>query len=62
VFLAIDLNCPFAADHYETQPFRDYISALAAACSSAGFQQYLNENPWLIQQYPGVLNVVQLTK
>jgi Fe-S-cluster containining protein len=62
VFLAIDLNCPFARDHYETQSMRDFILSLSAACGSAGFLQYLNENPWLIQQYPDVLNVAALTK
>ena len=61
VFLALDLNCPYAHDHYETQEMRDYIGALVAFCNAPGFIQRLKENPWLIQQYPGVLNIAPLS-
>lgn len=61
VFLALDLNCPYAKAQYETQAMRDFISRLAAICNSSLFVQALKENPWLIQQYPDVLNISAIT-
>jgi Fe-S-cluster containining protein len=60
VFLALDLNCPYAKAQYETQAMRDFISYLAGVCNSPAFVQTLRENPWLIQQYPAVLNIAAI--
>jgi Fe-S-cluster containining protein len=61
VFLSLDMNCPYAHSNYETQAMRDYIQHLTATCNSSVFAQYLKENPWLIQQYPGVLNIAPIS-
>ena len=61
VFLALDLNCPYAKDHYETQAMRDFISYLTTVCNSPELLRVLKENPWLIQQYQGVLNIAVIT-
>ena len=60
VFLALDLNCPYAKEKYETALMRDHIAHLSAVCASPVFVRFLKENPWLIQQYPDVLNIAAI--
>lgn len=61
VFLAIDLNCPYAREHYETREMRDYIASLVVECDTPDFIRRLKESPWLIQSYDGVLNIAPLS-
>ena len=61
VFLAIDMNCPYAREHYETQAMRDFIASLVVRCDAPDFKRRLKENPWLIQSYDGVLNIAPLS-
>lgn len=61
VFLALDMNCPYAKARYETQRMRDHIAYLAGICNSPEFIRLLRENPWLIQRYPDVLNVAPIS-
>jgi Fe-S-cluster containining protein len=60
VFLALDTNCPYAHEHYETQAMRDFIARLVEICSAPDFIRRLKENPWLVQRYDGVLNIAPL--
>jgi hypothetical protein len=60
-YLALDTNCPYAHEHYETQAMRDFIAALVVECETPDFIQRLQKNPWLIQQYDGVLNIAPLS-
>lgn len=61
VFLALDMRCPYVAENYQTPRMRDHIAYLAGVCNSPALVRQLRENPWLIQQYPDVLNVAPIS-
>lgn len=62
IYLALDLNCPFARDNYQTAAMRDFIAGLCVRLSSAEFLDFIKTNPWLAQEYPGVLNIAVISK
>lgn len=60
VFLAIDLNCPFAKDNFQRESLQEYVEYLKGVFSSAHARQILKNNPQIIQTYPGIQDLAEL--
>jgi len=60
IFLALDLNCPFAAENYEKPEMKDFIVYMRSVCVNPLFLRLLKENPCLVQEYPGTMNIFAL--
>jgi Fe-S-cluster containining protein len=60
VFLAVDLNCPFAKKDLNKPEFKKYAEYLSCILSKSPYAAMLKNNPQLIQQYEGVLNLAEL--
>jgi len=60
VWLAVDFNCPFVADHLDTEEFKDYAKYLDDLLSSDEFKKIFKTNPQIIQSYPHVRNLTQI--
>ncbi len=59
-FLALDLNCPFARENLNKPEFKKYVKYLSCILSKPPYAGMLKNNPRLIQQYEGVLNLAKL--
>ncbi len=53
VFLCVDTNCPFAAEHYNDASFREYASCLADYLNSPEILELFRRERRLLQSYPG---------
>jgi Fe-S-cluster containining protein len=60
VFLALDLNCPFAKKNLDTPTFKKHIRYLTVALSVPDFVKVLRKNPRFAQAYPDVLDLVEI--
>jgi Fe-S-cluster containining protein len=60
VFLAIDLKCPYAEENLESEIFKKYTRYLVERLNRPRRLSILRNNPQIIQEYPGVLNLVEL--
>lgn len=60
VFLAIDLNCPYAKGNLKAPAFKKYTRYLAGLLGRPRRLSALKNNPQVIQEYPEVLNLVEL--
>lgn len=60
VFLAADLNCPYARENLETPLLKKYTRYLNKLLSRPRRLSSLKNNPQIIQEYPEALNLGQL--
>jgi hypothetical protein len=58
--LAIDLKCPYAEENLESEIFKKYTRYLVERLNRPRRLSILRNNPQIIQEYPGVLNLVEL--
>lgn len=59
IFLAVDLNCAFVKEGWKNQEFKEYAQRLIELIKSPGCLNILKNNPQIIQEYTGVLDVAQ---
>jgi Fe-S-cluster containining protein len=60
VFLACDLRCPFVKEHLEAKAFKEYIQYLNDFLNSPSSLDLLRNNPQIIQEYEGLLDLGEL--
>jgi Fe-S-cluster containining protein len=60
VFLACDLNCPFAKENLNTQGFKKYTHYLVNLLNSPLHLKILKGNPQIIQEYSEVFDFAEL--
>ena len=60
VFLAVDLNCPYAKENLQAPLFKRYTRYLSQLLSRPRRLSSLKNNPQVIQEYPEALNLGQL--
>ncbi len=60
VFLACDLRCPFVGKNLETGEFKEYIRYLHDFLNSPSVLNLLKNNPQIIQEYDGVLDLEEI--
>lgn len=60
VFLAVDLQCPFAKGNLESGAFKEYVGYLTSRLNSKSYQDILKNNPQIIQRYDAALNLREL--
>ena len=53
VFLCLDMNCPFAAEHHKDSSFREYAGYLAEYLNSPARLEFFRREKRLLQSYPG---------
>ena len=58
IFLAVDLNCPFVKERFDTDEFKDYVEYLAEFFNENA--QVLRNNPQLIQSYREVQDLIEI--
>lgn len=51
-FLCVDMNCPFAAEHYGDPGFGEYVSYLADHLNSPPLLELFRREKRLLQSYP----------
>jgi len=59
-FLAIDLQCPFAAEKIKAKEFNDYAQYLAGLLKNPPYTEVLQNNPHIIQVYPEAVDLVEI--
>ena len=60
VFLALDLNCAFVRENSNDRQFKEYARSLAELVQSKDYIDKLKNNPLLIQEYEGVMDLIEL--
>lgn len=60
IFLSVDLNCPFAAENFKTETFKEYVDYLSTLFASLQLREVLKNNPHLVQAYPQALGLVEI--
>jgi len=60
VFLAVDLNCPFASEHLTQPEFQEYVEYLKDFLNSPEQLEALKRNPQILQSYEGVHDLLSL--
>jgi Fe-S-cluster containining protein len=60
VFLACDLQCPFAKKNLSTQGFKKYTQYLVNLLNSLLHLKILRDNPQIIQEYSEVSDIAEL--
>ena len=60
VFLAVDENCPYVAEHSHSREFKEYCEYLRRVLNYADYQAFFSNNPQLIQEYPNVTILAEL--
>ena len=60
VFLAVDLNCPFASQHLNHPEFKKYLDYLKGFLDSPKQLGILKRNPQILQSYEGVSDLLPL--
>jgi len=61
IFLAVDTNCTFVKENLKKPEFKKYTEYLTTLFNSLDFSELMKNNPQLIQSYPDVLNLAELT-
>lgn len=60
VFLAIDLRCPFVKEKQQSQAFNAHLQYLTEFVNQPDTLAILRRNAHIIQEYEGVLDLVEL--
>jgi len=60
VFLAVDLNCPFASGHLNQPEFQKYSDYLKDFLKSPEQLEIFKRNPQILQSYEGVSDLLPL--
>lgn len=60
VFLAVHLQCPYIDEILKNQKFKKYTRYLTDLLDSPTYRDILRNNPQIIKEYPGVLNLAKL--
>jgi len=60
VFLSVDLKCPFAGDKNNSGLLKAHTKHLLGILNTPAFRKTLKKNPHMIQEYPGVTDLVVL--
>ncbi len=60
VFLALDLNCAFVRENSKDPKWEEFTRGLIEFARSRECLDILKNNPGLAQEYPGVLDLVEL--
>ena len=58
IFLAVDLNCPFIKERFDTNEFKDYVKYLAEFFNADA--QLFKNNPRLIQSYREAQDLIEI--
>lgn len=61
IFLAVDTNCRFAKENLKNTEFKRYAEYLVSLFSGLDFSELVRSNPQIVQSYPDVLNLAELT-
>ena len=61
IFLAVDINCTFVKENLKKPEFKKYTKYLTTLFNSLDFSELMKNNPQIIQSYPDVLNLAELT-
>ncbi len=59
-FLALDINCAYVSRYKDNENFNHYIQSLSVIVQTPELGDILRKNPQLFQDYPGVLDIVEL--
>lgn len=59
-FLALDINCVYVSRHKDDEDFKRYIQSLTGIVRTSEVADILRKNPQLFQDYPGVIDLVEL--
>ena len=60
IFLALDENCAFVKENPKAPVLMEYAGALAKLFNSPQYKKPFKDNPQVIQEYPGVFNLIEL--
>lgn len=60
IYLAVDLNCPFAKDNLEQKAFKEYVKHVKAVLTSPKARALLKKNPQVMQEYCDCVNLAEL--
>lgn len=60
VFLAVHLNCPFAAKNLKNNDFKEYAQYLTAFLKGSDFLKILENNSQIVQSYSDILNLAEI--
>jgi Fe-S-cluster containining protein len=60
VYLAVDLNCPYAKENLNTERFKEYTAYLCAFLNAPAKIRTFKDNPQLIRAYEEVLDILEL--
>jgi Fe-S-cluster containining protein len=60
IFLAVDLNCPFAQGKLHSPQFKEYLKYLSGLFASPQYLKVLKSNPQAIQAYDEVFDLAEL--
>ena len=60
VLLTVDLNCPYAKEHLNSEAFKQFTQYLSAFLNSPKQVRMLKDNPQIIQAYEDVLDILEL--
>lgn len=60
VFLALDPNCAFVRENSKNPRFNEYARSLAELVQNKEYRDKLRNNPLLIQEYEGVIDLIEI--
>jgi len=60
IFLAVDLNCPFAQEHFNQPEFKEYSEYLRDFLNSPEQLRVFKKNPQMLESYQGINNLLLL--
>jgi len=60
VYLTVDLNCPYAKEHFKSEKFKEYTEYLSAFLNAPAQLRILKDNPQVIRAYEQVLDILEL--
>ena len=58
--MAVDPRCPFVREKQESEIFKEHLRYLEDFFNASDTLKTLKENIQIIQEYPGVLNLLEL--
>ncbi len=59
IFLALDQNCAFVKENPKAPVLMEYAGVLAKLFNSPQYKKLFEDNPEIIQEYPGASNLIQ---
>jgi len=60
VFLAVDLNCPFAGGNLKSRVLQDHVVYLKGFLGQQEIGAIIRNNPQVVQAYPQAVNLIEL--